>query len=663
MIAPVVVLIGFGLWFVLQERQLARQDAVTALQLEGRKLITQLEDEIPLLQWIQNPSTLAEMGPNELPKDALLISLSATGECLNPEIPIQPRLPTPTRLPWHRLSESLILAWEEVHRTTNAFRRIKLAHDFLVREPPLPFSTLMTLTKISALVEVSRFSTARDAIQQLWEKLPENIHSEAGIAVPVLLDLLEARMINQHILDGDDPHKALLRFGERQLAKPSDWSNRLLSERIIPSSSSPRCTQLQSLFVATLARHREARSIHQSLPASEWQRWIQSKSQEPKWVQKEQDHFLIQQVTDKGSEHQFVAVSETYLKETCQKTVDARAKETPVLFSLSMSGRLLASSKLLQEEAPNRDRKEPFDSLQSSSPYPWLQTRATMADPDRYFERSRRRTRSVLFIIALASMTGIAGWALHLVALRRQIALGKMKSNFVASVSHELRAPVASIQLMSENLQSQEQMDSQKQHNYLDWIKLECARLSALVDNVLQFSHLETGKSTLTLEPVDIQNLYEGTMRLMNPIAINAHRILEPSPPNTDLPNTTSWPSGLWDGQAVHQALVNLIDNAIKHTPQGGTIRVGVKVFAKQRLAEFTVRDEGSGIPETERERIFLPFERLGSEETRRTKGVGIGLSLVKHTAEAHGGSITLESPQSGGSCFVLSLPLEPAPS
>jgi signal transduction histidine kinase len=230
-----------------------------------------------------------------------------------------------------------------------------------------------------------------------------------------------------------------------------------------------------------------------------------------------------------------------------------------------------------------------------------------------------------------------------------------MTSNFVSSVSHELRSPLASVRLMAESLDQGRIGESERQKGYFRLIVQECRRLSSLVENVLDFSRIHQGRKRYEFEPIDLVALVRQTVALMVPLADERQvsLILEESPPGSaDL-------QPCWDGQAMQQALVNLIDNAIKHAPAGTEVKIGIAVVnaETESMIRITVEDAGQGIPAEEQKRIFEPFYRLGSELRRETRGIGIGLSIVKHVAEAHGGRVLVHSISGQGSRFTLELP------
>ena len=273
-----------------------------------------------------------------------------------------------------------------------------------------------------------------------------------------------------------------------------------------------------------------------------------------------------------------------------------------------------------------------------------------LADPGLLYARHRQRVWLMAGFILLAATAAGFGLVNTWRAFQRQVRLAEMTANFVSSVSHELRAPLASVRLMAESLDQGRIPESEKQKGYFHLIVQECRRLSSLVENVLDFSRIRQGRKSYEFEPVDLAALVRQTVRLMTPAAQEHQVNLELADPaaQNDL-------QPCWDGQAVQQALVNLLDNAIKHSPAGAAVKI--RWEAEEKQIRIIVEDQGPGIPEEDRKRIFEPFYRRGSELRRETKGIGIGLSIVQHVAEAHGGCVLVESRPGQGSRFILELP------
>lgn len=279
----------------------------------------------------------------------------------------------------------------------------------------------------------------------------------------------------------------------------------------------------------------------------------------------------------------------------------------------------------------------------------------TMARPDLLYAGYRRRLWLMAGLILCAMAAAGAGLAGAWRAFRRQSQLAEMTSNFVSSVSHELRAPLASVRLMAESLDQDRVTDHERRKDYYRLIVQECRRLSSLVENVLDFSRIRQGRKRYEFEPVDLTAMIRQTIKLLEPNAAE-HKVglvlTEPISESEEM-------QPCWDGQAVQQALVNLIDNAIKHSPPGVAVKVAYSLAesAAGSNIRVVVEDQGPGVPAEEQEKIFEPFYRRGSELHRETKGIGIGLSLVKHIAEAHGGLVLVESVVGQGSRFILELP------
>ena len=275
---------------------------------------------------------------------------------------------------------------------------------------------------------------------------------------------------------------------------------------------------------------------------------------------------------------------------------------------------------------------------------------AILTKPDILYAQQRRQATWFVGIIAGAALTALIGLWVTRHAYLKQQAVNRMKSNFVSSVSHELRAPIASIRLMAERLRSGRVKEPEKRGEYFGFIEQESRRLTNLVENVLDFSRIEDGRKTYRFEATDIAKLVRDATHLMQPHATEHEVTLA-----TELHPPAENPS--LDALEIQQALVNLIDNAIKYSPQGETVTVGLGNGSPDRFSLW-VEDRGRGIPREEQAKIFQRFYRVGSELERETQGVGIGLSIVRHTAEAHGGRVTVDSKPGAGSRFTLELPI-----
>jgi signal transduction histidine kinase len=273
------------------------------------------------------------------------------------------------------------------------------------------------------------------------------------------------------------------------------------------------------------------------------------------------------------------------------------------------------------------------------------------------FQRQRSRTLWFYLLIFISASAAVVGLVEAQRAFRHQLRLNELKSNFVSSVSHELRAPIASVRLLAESLERGKISEPQKQNEYFKFIVQECRRLSSLIENVLDFSRIEQGRKEYEFEPTDVVKLIQETVKLMEPYAAERNVTLALELGNSE--NLTHNFQPTLDGQAIQQALVNLIDNAIKHSPNEKAVTIGLNVLpiGSRHHIQIFVEDSGPGIPACEREKIFERFYRLGSELRRETQGVGIGLSIVKHIVEAHGGKILVQSEIGKGSRFTMEFP------
>ncbi len=256
-----------------------------------------------------------------------------------------------------------------------------------------------------------------------------------------------------------------------------------------------------------------------------------------------------------------------------------------------------------------------------------------------------------LFMAALGILVGVivagivATWRL----VRRETEMARLKSDFVANVSHDLKTPLSVIRMFGETLEMGRVADPAARQEYYRVITRESERLTRLIDNVLDFSRIEGGRRTYTRVPTAVEPLVRETLEAFAyPLAQQGFKL--------DVRVAPDLPEVAMDAEAVGQALANLVDNAIKYSGDRRSITIDARV-AGDRLV-LAVIDEGVGIPVAEQSRIFDKFYRAGRSETQGRRGSGVGLSLVRHVAEAHGGQVAVESREGQGSRFTLSLPL-----
>jgi signal transduction histidine kinase len=302
---------------------------------------------------------------------------------------------------------------------------------------------------------------------------------------------------------------------------------------------------------------------------------------------------------------------------------------------------------------------------------PMVKVAIYLTSPSALFRRQEARTFWFGLLIAVSAGAAAIGLFAAWRAFQQERRLGELKSNFVSSVSHELRAPIASVRLLAESLERGKIAEPQKQNEYFRFIVQECVRLSSLIENVLDFSRIEQGRKQYEFESTDLAALIRETIQLMEPYATEKGVVLE-----LDAANHEAGAPILEinvDGRAIQQALVNLIDNAVKHSPPGEKVVIKLSSNLPMESAEtvsgepgpgqperrvaITVEDHGPGIPAGEQGKIFELFYRRGSELRRETQGVGIGLSIVKHIVEAHGGRVVVQSAVGQGSRFTIDLP------
>ncbi|HEX6203368.1 MAG TPA: HAMP domain-containing sensor histidine kinase, partial [Thermoanaerobaculia bacterium] len=262
--------------------------------------------------------------------------------------------------------------------------------------------------------------------------------------------------------------------------------------------------------------------------------------------------------------------------------------------------------------------------------------------------RSNFRLNVGLSALLAAVLTG--GVVLALRTASREIKLSQMKSDFVSNVSHELRTPLASIRVFGELLRLGRLTEAGKVPEYGEYIETESHRLTQLIDNLLDFAHIESGRKSYRLEPVDLGKIVAETLETFEVRLKQSGFRLAYRGPRRPLP-----PLDL-DAPAIAHSLANLIDNAVKYSGDGREVEVTLDRRGDE--AVLAVRDWGIGVPRDEHEKIFDRFHRVSTGLVHDVKGSGLGLAIVRHVIDAHGGRVEVESRPGQGSTFTLVLPL-----
>lgn len=272
----------------------------------------------------------------------------------------------------------------------------------------------------------------------------------------------------------------------------------------------------------------------------------------------------------------------------------------------------------------------------------------------RYRERSiaedvRRWKMGTMTLIGFIDLMLGAGLFLVYSNVRREMHLSRLKSDFVANVSHELKTPLALIRLFAETLELGRVPSDEKARQYYRVINKESQRLTQLINNILDFSRIEAGRKEYDFVRTDLTRVIEEV--------VEAYRFqVEQQGFVLEMEIADEIPELEIDKEALSQALLNLVHNAVKYSREEKRIRVSARQDGDRVL--ISVSDRGIGIAKNEQRKIFDKFYRAEDSLVHETKGSGLGLALVRHIVEAHGGEVLLESNPGRGSTFTLVLPL-----
>ena len=316
--------------------------------------------------------------------------------------------------------------------------------------------------------------------------------------------------------------------------------------------------------------------------------------------------------------------------------------------------------------------KRPFVATEIGDALPHWEIAAYLQNPDKLKQSAQTLQLTLgLLVLVLVVAIGVGSWII-VNDLNRQLRLARQKTDFVSNVSHELKTPLTSIRMFSELLAEGRVADPAKQRSYLNVITSEAARLTRLINNVLDFSRLERHEKKYDFADCDLAQIARDTAETYRPHLENNRVKLECSLPGSPLPVRG-------DSDALAQIIVNLLSNAEKYS--NGRKEIELEVVERRApdqlepamgkkptdrkpgastaaIAEVRVLDRGLGVPRGSEERIFEQFYRAHDSLSSGIQGSGLGLTLARQIARVHGGDVVYEPREGGGSCFSLRLPL-----
>ncbi|HSP86545.1 MAG TPA: HAMP domain-containing sensor histidine kinase, partial [Ignavibacteriaceae bacterium] len=251
---------------------------------------------------------------------------------------------------------------------------------------------------------------------------------------------------------------------------------------------------------------------------------------------------------------------------------------------------------------------------------------------------------NIILVLGLAILLIAGNWFVYR-NTKKEIELARIKSDFVSNVSHELRTPLSLINMFAETLELDRVKSDEKKKEYYSIISNEANRLSRIVNKILNFSRMEAGKKTYNFTIAKLNEIVESTF--------NTYKFhLQNNGFTFKLIQSENLPEIYADNEAVSEALINLIDNAVKYSNEQKEIIITTGFDTEKVFIE--VQDKGIGISQDDQKRIFEKFFRATTGSVHNTKGTGLGLTIVKHIMDAHKGEIKLKSNIEKGSAFRL---------
>jgi len=297
--------------------------------------------------------------------------------------------------------------------------------------------------------------------------------------------------------------------------------------------------------------------------------------------------------------------------------------------------------------------KRPFVATEIGEALPHWEVAAYLANPAQLTRAARIAELTLgLLVAVLVLAIGVGSW-LIVRSLNAELKLARQKTDFVSNVSHELKTPLTSIRMFSELLAEGRVTDPARQRSYLDIITAEAARLTRLINNVLDFSRMERGEKKYNFAPCDLVEVVRGVAQTFRPHLEAGGFKFDGVLPGMAIPLRG-------DADALAQVIVNLLSNAEKYS--NGRKEITLTLDRRESplpYAEIRVHDRGAGVPRGSGEKIFEKFYRAHDSLSSGVQGSGLGLTIARQIARAHGGDVVYEPREGGGSCFILRLPLK----
>jgi signal transduction histidine kinase len=307
---------------------------------------------------------------------------------------------------------------------------------------------------------------------------------------------------------------------------------------------------------------------------------------------------------------------------------------------------------VLSREQFQANWKRPFVATEVGDALPHWEVAAYLVNPAQLTQAAQTAKLTLGLLIAVLVIAIGIGSLLIVRGLEAELKLARQKTDFVSNVSHELKTPLTSIRMFSELLAEGRVADPAKQHSYLQIITAEAGRLTRLINNVLDFSRMERGEKKYSFQPCDLSDIVRATAETFRPHLDEAGFKFACEVPVVPIP-------ARGDPDALSQIIVNLLSNAEKYSNGGKEILLQL---AQQQSplphAEIRVQDRGPGVPRGSEEKIFEKFYRAHDSLSSGVQGSGLGLTLARQIARAHGGDVVYEPREGGGSCFILRLPI-----